>query len=370
MAKSETAVLTDGETQRRDALVGRLFEAMLGAQDLLTIYLGDRLGLYRTLTDQGPATSEELAARTGMHERYVREWLEQQAVTGILTVDDAGMEAMARQYSLPAGHAEVLLDLDSLNYQAYISRFPVALAQAMPGILNAFRTGGGVPWEDFGPDAREGQAEQNRPIFRHLLGTTWLPALPALHTRLWADPPARVADIACGAGWSSIAVAEAYPKVRVDGFDLDEAAITLARMNAAEAGLGERVAFHVRDATDPTLTGHYDLNIICEALHDLSRPVEVLRGMRERLAEDGTVIVVDERVAECFIAPGDELERLYYGFSVLCCLPAGLAESPSAATGTVMRPTTLRRYAREAGFQDIDVLLIEHDLLRLYWLIV
>ena len=92
--------------------------------------------------------------------------------------------------------------------------------------------------------------------------------------------------------------------------------------------------------------------------------------MRERLAEDGTVIVVDERVAERFIAPGDELERLYYGFSVLCCLPAGMAESPSAATGTVMRPATLRRYAREAGFQDIEVLPIEHDLFRLYRLIV
>lgn len=259
---------------------------------------------------------------------------------------------------------------DSLNYLAYISRFPVALAQAMPGVLNAFRTGGGVSWEEFGPDAREGQAEQNRPIFRHLLGTTWLPALPALHARLQADPPAQVADIACGAGWSSIAIAEAYPKVRVDGFDLDEAAIALARENAAEAGLGERVVFHVRDVADPTLTGHYDLIIICEALHDLSRPVEVLRGMRERLATDGTVLVVDERVGEHFTAPGDELERLYYGFSVLRCLPAGMAESPSAATGTVMRPTTLRRYAREAGFREIEILPIEHDLFRIYQLIV
>ncbi|CCF84390.1 class I SAM-dependent methyltransferase [Nitrolancea hollandica] len=370
MAKSVAADLTEGESRRRDALVGRLFEAMLGTQDLLTIYLGDRLGLYRALEEQGPATSGELAARTGTHERYMREWLEQQAVTGILTVDDAGREATARRYSLPAGHAEVLLDLDSLNYLAYIGRFPVALAQAIPGILKAFRTGGGVLWEDFGPDAREGQAEQNRPIFRHLLGTTWLPALPALHARLRAHPPARVADIACGAGWSSIAIAEAYPEVRVDGFDLDEASIALARSNAAEVGLGERVTFHVRDAADPTLTGCYDLIIICEALHDLPQPVEVLRGMRARLAEGGTVLVVDERIAEQFTAPGDELERLYYGFSVLCCLPAGMAESPSAATGTVMRPATLRRYARDAGFQDIEILPIEHDLFRIYRLVV
>ncbi len=370
MAKAGAADLTEGESQQRDALVGRLFEAMLGSQDLLTTYLGDRLGLYRALAEQGPATSGELAARTGTHERYIREWLEQQAVTAILAVDDAGMEPAARRYSLPAGHAEVLLDIDSLNYLAYISRFPVALSRAIPGILNAFRTGGGVSWEEFGPDAREGQAEQNRPIFRHLLGTTWLPAIPDLDARLHTHPPARVADIACGAGWSSIAIAEAYPEVQVDGFDLDEASIIMARSNAAEFGLGERVTFHVRDATDPTRTGRYDLMIICEALHDLSQPVEVLRGMHARLAEGGTVLVVDERVAEQFTAPGDKLERLYYGFSVLCCLPAGMAESPSAATGTVMRPATLRRYARDAGFQDIEILPIEHDFFRIYRLIV
>jgi 2-polyprenyl-3-methyl-5-hydroxy-6-metoxy-1,4-benzoquinol methylase len=162
----------------------------------------------------------------------------------------------------------------------------------------------------------------------------------------------------------------AYPKVRVDGFDLDEVAISLGRANATEAGVGDRVMFHARDAADPTLAGRYDVIIICEALHDLSQPVEVLRGMRQRLAEDGTVLVVDERVAEHFMAPGDELERLYYGFSVLCCLPAGMAKWPSAATGTVVRPATLRRYAREAEFLDNEILPIEHDLFRLYRLIV
>jgi 2-polyprenyl-3-methyl-5-hydroxy-6-metoxy-1,4-benzoquinol methylase len=178
-----------------------------------------------------------------------------------------------------------------------------------------------------------------------------------------------VADIACGAGWSSIAIALAYPAAEVDGFDLDALSIELARRNAAAAGVADRVRFHLRDAADADLAGGYDLVLICEALHDLSRPVEALRTMRRLANETGAVLVVDERVAETFTAPGDDLERLFYGFSVLCCLPAGMAEQPSAATGTVLRPTTLRRYAREAGFRDAEVLPIEHDLFRLYRLI-
>jgi 2-polyprenyl-3-methyl-5-hydroxy-6-metoxy-1,4-benzoquinol methylase len=170
-------------------------------------------------------------------------------------------------------------------------------------------------------------------------------------------------------GWSSIAVALAYPDVLVDGFDLDAPAIEIARRNAAEAGVADRVRFHVRDAGDPDLAGRYDLVMICEALHDLSRPVEALRAMRSLAGAGGTVLVVDEKVAEAFTAPGDDLERLYFGFSVLCCLPTGLAEQPSAATGTVMRPATLRRYAEAAGFRAVEALPVEHDLFRLYRLL-
>src|SRR5688572_6386258 len=197
--------------ERRDALVGRIFQSMLGAMDLFNLYLGDRLGLYRALADGGPATSGELAARAGIAERYAREWLEQQAVGGILEVDDAGKDAEARWYSLPAGHDEVLLDRDSLSYLAYVGRFAVSIGQATPSVLEAFRTGGGVSWAAYGADAREGQADQNRPLFLNLLGKEWLPSIADVHARLQADPPARVADIGCGAGWSSIALAKAYP---------------------------------------------------------------------------------------------------------------------------------------------------------------
>jgi SAM-dependent methyltransferase len=358
--------VADHGAERRDALVGRIFQAMLGSMDLFNIYLGDRLGLYRVLADGGPATSAELASRAGIAERYAREWLEQQAVSGVLDVDDPEHDAGGRRYSLPSGHDEVLLDQDNLAYLAFVGRFAVSIGQATPSVLEAFRTGGGVSWAEFGPDAREGQAAQNRPLFLRLLGQEWLPQVPDVHARLMAARPARVADIGCGAGWSSIAVAKAYPGVRVDGFDLDEPSIALARANAEEHGVSDRVRFQVRDVADPALAGQYDLVMGFEMLHDLSRPVEALRVMRGLLADGGAVVIMDERVAERFMAPGDEVERLYYGFSTLCCLPAGMAEQPSAGTGTVMRPDTFRRYALEAGFRDVEVLPIEHDQFRFY----
>ncbi len=259
-----------------------------------------------------------------------------------------------------------MLDGDSLNYLAYVGRFAAALGQATPRLLEAFRSGGGVSWAEFGEDARVAQAEQNRPIFLHLLGNEWLPQVPDVDARLRATPPARVADIGCGVGWSSIAIARAYPEARVDGFDLDQPSIEAAQANAAAYGVANRVEFQVRDVADPGLAGRYDLVVGFEMLHDLARPVEALRAMRQLLIEGGAVIIMDEKVAETFTAPGDELERLFYGFSTLCCLPAGLAEQPSAATGTVMRPATLQRYATEAGFRTMEVLPIEHDLFRFY----
>jgi 2-polyprenyl-3-methyl-5-hydroxy-6-metoxy-1,4-benzoquinol methylase len=355
-----------GVDARRDALVERLFGAAFGAFDLFGVYVGRKLGLYRALADRGPLRPGELAAATGTNERYAREWLEQQAVTGILEVEDAAAEAEARRYGLPEGHDEALLDEDSLSFIAPVAPAVVASLGRAGDVVEAFRTGGGVSWEHYGEDARQAQADTNRPQFSNLLGREWIPAMPDVHARLLADQPARVADVACGAGWSSIAIARAYPNAHVDGLDLDEASIELARSNAREAGLGDRLRFHLRDAADPELAGRYDLVTVFEAIHDMSQPVEALRAMRGLAAESGAVLVVDERVADSFTAPGDEVERYMYGWSILCCLPTGMASQPSAATGTVMRADTLARYAREAGFQRAEVLPVEHDFFRLY----
>jgi 2-polyprenyl-3-methyl-5-hydroxy-6-metoxy-1,4-benzoquinol methylase len=355
--------------QRRDALVERIFGSSIGFMEILSIYVGDRLGFYRTLADNGGATGSELADTTGTNERYAREWLEQQAVAGILEVESAEAQPEERRYLLPEGHDEVLLERDSLYYAAPFAQQMVGITRPLAAVVEAFRTGGGVPYPDYGEDMREGIAYGNRPMFVNLMGSEWLPAIPDVHERLQADPPARVADVGCGTGWSSISIARAYPKVRVDGFDLDEDSIAEARANAEAEDLTDRVTFQVRDAADPELSGRYDLATAFECIHDMGRPVEALWAMRSMVGKDGAVLVVDERVREDFTAPSDEIERLMYGFSVLHCLPVGMTEQPSAATGTVMRPATLRRYAAEAGFSGVEMLPIENDLWRFYRLV-
>jgi len=352
--------------QTPDALVGRLFEAALGAMDLMSIYVGDRLGLYRSLAQHGPATAEQLAVRTSINQRYAREWLEQQAATGILEAENATSAPESRRFRLPAGHAEVLIDPASPSSMAPLARTIQACASVMPQLLDAYRTGGGVPWSAYGTDMIESQGDFNRPWLLASFGTEYLPTLPDVHARLVSDPPARVADVACGAGWAAISIARAYPKAHVDGFDLDPESIDLARRNALEAGVGGRVAFNVRDAAAPSAAGRYDLAVVIEAIHDLAQPVEVLGAIRAMLAPGGTAIVADEKTGDAFVAPADPVERLFYGFSIMCCLPAAMTEARSAATGTVMRTDTMRQYAAEAGFSRVDILDLPHDLLRFY----
>jgi SAM-dependent methyltransferase len=348
-----------------DPLGERLFRSALGAIDLFTIYVGERLGLYRTLADGRPATSGELAVRTGISERYMREWLEQQAASGFLTVDDVDADPVERRYELPAEHVPVLADADDVRFAAHRAIEIARIARGMPRVVEAFRSGGALPPQPWEP---EGRAEWNRAAFLNLLGKEWLPAIEPVHRRLEADPPAKVADLACGTGWSSIAMAHAYQRIVVHGLDLDSDAIAMAREHAAEAGVSDRVRFSVTDASEP-VDPPYDLVTILEALHDMTRPVEVLRAAREMLASDGSVVVADERVGEAFTAPASERDRYVHGVSVVSCLPSAMGDDDTAATGAVMRFDTLRRYAGDAGFGDVDVLPIEDDELRFYRLV-
>jgi SAM-dependent methyltransferase len=281
-------------------------------------------------------------------------------------VDDPAAAAGERRYSVPAEHREPLLDRDSPNYVGAMPQLTVGVFAPIERMVAAFRTGEGVPYAEYGVHAREGIAAFNRPMFVNELAQSWFPAIPEVDARLKAAPAARVADIACGQGWSSVSIARGYPSARVDGFDVDGPSIEAARALAAEQGVEDRVRFFVQDASDPGLEGSYDLVTVFEALHDMARPVEALRTARGLLAEGGSVIVGDEKVAESFAVPGDELERLNYGFSVLHCLAVGREDEHSAATGTVMRAHTVDEYARAAGFARVEVLPIEHDFWRFY----
>jgi 2-polyprenyl-3-methyl-5-hydroxy-6-metoxy-1,4-benzoquinol methylase len=362
-------LLTDQEQAERDALVGRLFTSTIGALELLHVYLGDRLGLYQALATNDPLTAKGLASKAGVSERYAREWLEQEAVAGILVVEPGNADADMRRYSLPRGHAEVLLEAGSINFFAPVARGVVGIGAVMANVADAFRSGGGVPYEAYGEDMRSSIANLNRPGFLNLLGSHWFPAISDVDKRLRSQPPARVADVGCGTGWSSIGIAKAYPLVKVDGFDVDSASIRDARRNAQASGVTDRVTFEIRDAADPSLVGAYDLATAFETIHDMSNPVGALRAMRGLTKVGGAVVIADEKVAEEFTAPGDELERFMYGWSTVHCLPVGMVDQPSAGTGTVMRPSQLRKYALEAGFADVEILPVENEFWRFYRLV-
>ena len=360
-----TPVLTEDAAKSRDALVQRLFMAAIDTLEIGSVHIGGRLGFYRALADGGDATPAELAARTGTAERYVREWLEQQAVAGFLSVDDPDAAVGERRYGLPEAYRSVFVEQEDLSYLTPLATLAVGVLGPMDELLEAYRTGGGVPYAAYGADTREGIGAINRPQFVNLV-SRWLAAIPEVDERLCAEPPARVADLACGTAWSSISIARAYPAVTVDAIDEDAASIETARANVAAAGLSDRVRPTVQDASDPELSGRYDLVTIFEALHDMNHPVEALRAARAMLAEGGSVVVADERVAERFNAPGDEIERFNYGWSVLHCLAVAMIDEDSAGTGTVIRPDTVRAYAEQAGFASVEILPIEHDFWRFY----
>lgn len=331
----------------------RLTEATTGTLELFSIYLGTRLGLYHTLTERGRLTAPGLATASGIHPRYAREWLEQQAVAGLLAVDDPTRPPEQRRYRLPADHAGVLADPDDPTHVAPFADMVVGIARALDEVVDAYRGGAGVPYSHYGAAFRRGQGGINRPAFTADLTGSWLPAAGDVHPRL-AHPGARIADVGCGHGWSTIALARAYPHAEVVGYDLDAASITEARTHAAAAGVDVR--FVEADAADLADQGPFDAVIVLEALHDLARPVEALAACRKALTEDGSVIIVDERVAIEFSAPGDLTERLMYGYSVNHCLPAAMTEQPSAALGTVLREDTIRTLANTAGFATTEVI--------------
>jgi 2-polyprenyl-3-methyl-5-hydroxy-6-metoxy-1,4-benzoquinol methylase len=346
----------------REEFVQRMSDATLGAFDVASAYLGVKLGLYRSLAEEGAATAAELARRTGTDERLVREWLEQQGATELLEATNADGEW---RFALPAAHVDVLLDPDALDGVASTVLSLVADMAQVPRLVESFRTGVGIPYADYGPDEAEGQALGNRPVYRAEI-ERWFAAVPDLAERL-ADGTARVLDIGCGAGWSSVSIAHAYPGVTVDGVDLNPGSIEAAQRLAAAEAVTDRVRFEVRDAA--TLSGAgYDAATMFEMLHDLARPVEALRIAREALSPSGVVLVADELVADAYAGPAGDDERRHYGWSLLHCLPASMTEPGSAATGTLMRPDTLRRYAREAGFATVDVLPVESVAFRLYLL--
>jgi SAM-dependent methyltransferase len=352
-----------------EALMGRLFGSGVGAIELCNAYLGIHLGLYRSL-DEAPATPAELSQRTACDERYLREWLQAQAISGFALAD--GADPATARYALADGLADVLVDPTSATYLGGLTDALAAAATVLPQLVDAYRTGAGVPYAAYGTDAVTAQAALNRPSFIHSFVSDWLPQLPDVLARLQdTEDPAQVADLGCGMGWASIELAKAFPHLRIQGRDNDETSIATGRRHAIDAGVADRVTLEVVDISDTTAdwSPNNDFVFFVECLHDFPRPVEALQNARRAVRAGGTVLVVDERADETFVAPADEVQRFFAAASAIWCLPQGRVGHDPEPVGAVIRPDVMRDLALRAGFARVDIVPIEHPFWRFYRLV-
>lgn len=301
------------------------------------VLIGEQLGLYEAMADAGPVTSAELARRTGTVERYVREWLLNQAASGYVEHDPA-----TGRYSLPAEHAAALPNL----YGAF--QLFLAATKAAPRIAEAFRTGGGMCWGEHDPELFDGCERFFRPGYEQHLVSSWVPALDGVEAKLRAGAVA--ADVGCGHGASTILLAQACPRSRFVGFDNHAASIERARRIAQEAGVAERARFEVASAVDyPVPAEGYDLIAFFDCLHDLASPEGAARLAHDALAPDGTVMVVEPMAGERAEENLTPVGRVYSAASVLICTANALAGGGSAL-GTLVPDGQLRDLFAAAGF--------------------
>ncbi|MFQ5907258.1 MAG: class I SAM-dependent methyltransferase [Thermoplasmata archaeon] len=348
-----------GHATTSEDLAERIAQEINGAMSAMTLYIGHRLGLFEALEETGPTTAPGLARRTGLSERYILEWLSALSAGGYLTYDPDSSD-----FSLPQAHREALLDAESPVYALPFVRFPVSIAAALPGVIEAFKTGGGVPYEAYGHEFVGAQGLQSRYTFLHELAEQWIGAMPDVRDRLAAG--GRALEVGCGVGWAAIGLAHGFPAATIDAVDPDATSIRAARQNVESEGLSDRIDLHESIIEEAGLEGPYDLVAAFEVLHDLPYPVKGLKRMRELASPGGTVLIVDEAVEDSLEENANFMGHLFYNFSVLHCLPQSMTAPNSAGTGTVLTPTTLNHYAEKAGFSAVDVLPVEHPMFRLY----
>jgi SAM-dependent methyltransferase len=314
---------------------------------LLTLLMdiGHKTGLFEVMA-QGPGSSQEIAARAGLHERYVREWLAAMA-TGAIVEYDAASQA----FTLPPEHAVCLTGTSSRNLAA-TSQFLPMLAKRLSGVTECFQTGGGVPYDEFRPDFTEAMDASWRLLYDGLLIKGFLPAVPGLPERLQAG--IRVADIGCGTGHAINVMAAAYPKSTFVGYDLSREATSRATAEAHDMGL-QNASFEVLDVTQLPAEPKFDLLTSFDAIHDQRDPATTLKCIAAALAPDGLYLMIEPK-ASSYLEDniGNPFAPYIYGMSVLHCLTVSLAED-GMGLGTAWGEQTARRMLGEAGFTAIEV---------------
>jgi SAM-dependent methyltransferase len=321
-------------------LVGDLGAAL----SAVLIHVGDRLGLYRAMGDGLPVSSTELAQRTGLAERYVREWLHNQAAAGWVTYD-----ATNATFTLPAEHALLVADESQPTFLLGGFDFVASMWADEPTITNAFRTGDGIGWHEHDHRLFTGTERFFRPGYQGNLVASWLPELDGVTDAL--ERGARVADVGCGYGAATILLGESYPKSTIKGFDYHTGSIEAARTRARDAHVDDRVTFEVAGAKD--FTGSYDLICLFDCLHDMGDPVGAARHIREQLAPDGTLLLVEPAAADRPQDNHNPLGRLFYAASTMICTPASLAQEVGLGLGNQVGFARLSEILAEAGFSHV-----------------
>jgi SAM-dependent methyltransferase len=315
----------------------------------LMIYLGDRLGIYRALNGAGPVTADDLATRTGLHPRWLLEWLRCQAAAGLIDSADGQL------FEFSPAAAALLADEDtSVWFAAGAFQGAAAPAQTVDRLAGAFRTGGGLSFDDFGPEVAAKVERMLGPWSRLALVPAILPLLDGVTGRLQAG--ARVADVGCGSGITLLTLAEAFPKSRFDGYDPSRCAIERAGANAADRRLAN-VAFHPDAAEQLPEKPTFDLVLTFDCLHDMPYPDRAARAIRRAITGDGTWLIKEVRAGETWAGNlAHPVAAMFYGTSVASCLPSGLSEPGGAGLGTLgLPPSKLERLCRDAGFTRFTI---------------
>ncbi|MEO5662702.1 MAG: class I SAM-dependent methyltransferase [Nocardioides sp.] len=331
------------DEERLMSFVFRAVDEVGATLNAALVVLGDKLGYYRTLADHGPMTASELAATSGTALPYAREWLNAQAAGSYVEFDpDSG------RYTLPAEHAVALTDESSAAYLPGLFQIAVGTVSGSERLTEVVRAGGGVGWQEHSTDVHDGCERFFRPSYQAYLVDSWLPAIGVVD-RLQSG--ARVADVGCGHGASTVLMALAFPRSRFVGSDVHAPSIEVARQRARAAGVADRVSFELASATEFSGT---DLDLITtfDALHDMGDPVGAARHALETLADDGTWMVVEPMAGDRVEDNLNPVGRAYYGFSTLLCTPASLSQEVGLALGTQAGPARIQQVVTEAGFTD------------------
>ena len=336
----------------------QVFRDMAGAMSAGLAYLGVRTGLFRTMAGKGSMTLAQVTDESGLQRRYVEEWLKGMVCAGYLDYDPD-----EQRYRLPDEHAYLLASDGTDHFAGGLYHMAPALLRVAPDVAHAFEHGGGVPFGHYGEEGILALDLVNRGNYEHRFASFWLQALPAVVERL--ELGASVLDVGCGVGRVPLALARAFPRSQFVGVDVDRPSIDAARSSAAAEGLSDRVRFHTGALRELEAGAGFDLITACDCVHDFAAPLDTLREIRQLLKHDGTLFVVEPKVADTLEDNINPVATMFYGFSVFHCMTQSLAQG-GPGLGTCMGPARTEALMKDAGFGHFETLAIKSQVNLFY----